>query len=300
MSNHPPPSAHWIRTCGSILAHLGALARKRRIDSFQFLTPFVVLLLILQFISPAWAASFDCRKATTDVEKIICAREELSQLDDQLANTYKNALKAVAEPAVLKADQREWLEKRNRCTGMSCLYDAYVQRVTQLFYYSQRDSEGNNSYKLVDDSCESESDAGKIRCGVCRDYLAVLNSLSEPVRCDMPTNQDIGFDLVEMKPLDPWAYPQMLYALDTFQYPNDTSELPGTKGITRFKDMNFEQWLLAYKQKMASPIFTITPTLAEANMRINRTATHKGSGTRLLSAVCFTVRWGGYLSRIVR
>ena len=40
----------------------------------------------------AYGASFNCGQAKTLVEKSICAKPPLSQLDDSMAVTYKNAL----------------------------------------------------------------------------------------------------------------------------------------------------------------------------------------------------------------
>ena len=37
----------------------------------------------------AHAASFDCNKATSDVEKVICGNSELSRLDDDLSKRHQ-------------------------------------------------------------------------------------------------------------------------------------------------------------------------------------------------------------------
>jgi len=48
-------------------------------------------LLGLVLIPSARAASFDCAKASTFVEKAICTDKQLSSLDDQPAGLYKAA-----------------------------------------------------------------------------------------------------------------------------------------------------------------------------------------------------------------
>lgn len=54
-----------------------------------------ILLASLLVASPAaFAASFDCQKASTEIEHKICDNERLSKLDEQLSSTYSNALKA--------------------------------------------------------------------------------------------------------------------------------------------------------------------------------------------------------------
>ena len=57
------------------------------------------------------AASFDCSKAATDQENVICADTHLSQLDEQMATEYKALLPRLSPNAVaeVKQDRREWL-----------------------------------------------------------------------------------------------------------------------------------------------------------------------------------------------
>jgi len=56
--------------------------------------------------------SFDCSKATTKSEHIICQSKILSQLDTELALVYKIALKDSADKEILKREQLSWLKKR--------------------------------------------------------------------------------------------------------------------------------------------------------------------------------------------
>ena len=67
-------------------------------------------LFCLVLIPSAQAASFDCGKASTFVEKAICTDKQLSGLDDQLAGLYKAGRAAAANSATLEADQKAWLE----------------------------------------------------------------------------------------------------------------------------------------------------------------------------------------------
>lgn len=64
---------------------------------------------------PSFAASFDCAKAGTLVEKTICAQPALSKQDDTIAQTYKQLLSSVGAPwdEKIKQSQREWLKTRN-------------------------------------------------------------------------------------------------------------------------------------------------------------------------------------------
>ena len=60
--------------------------------------------------------SFDCTKAATPVEVLICRDTELSFLDNQMANSYKLALKdASAErKEIIRRQQAEWLTDYSR------------------------------------------------------------------------------------------------------------------------------------------------------------------------------------------
>ncbi|MBB3855248.1 uncharacterized protein FHY29_000623 [Xanthomonas arboricola] len=65
----------------------------------------------------AWAASFDCKQAGTAVEKRLCAVPALSNLDDQLDESYRALLDTTPRGAVagVRDQQRAWLRQRNAC-----------------------------------------------------------------------------------------------------------------------------------------------------------------------------------------
>lgn len=71
-------------------------------------------LVLLALALPAGAASFDCAKARTKVEKLICKDSQLSRQDEELAKAYGEALKAwdgKIAPYV-KLNQRGWVGSR--------------------------------------------------------------------------------------------------------------------------------------------------------------------------------------------
>ncbi|WP_244788336.1 lysozyme inhibitor LprI family protein [Cupriavidus pauculus] len=82
----------------------------------------------------AHAASFDCKKAGTFVEKEICADASLSKLDDALTSNYRMMMASNLGDggASLKKEQRAWLAKRNKCTTNKCLNDLYRERVDSV------------------------------------------------------------------------------------------------------------------------------------------------------------------------
>ena len=80
--------------------------------------------------SGAIAASFDCGKARTSVEKSICANPSLSQLDDSMASAYKDAVDRGGEK--VRNDQRAWLTEREKCKDENCIRIQYQERTVAL------------------------------------------------------------------------------------------------------------------------------------------------------------------------
>lgn len=97
---------------------------------------FVILLLAVS--GSASAASFDCNKASTFVEKAICSDKTLGELDDALSSNYKSMLASnIGDGArkELRTTQRIWLADRNKCTTRSCVEALYRQRVDAICDY---------------------------------------------------------------------------------------------------------------------------------------------------------------------
>jgi len=82
--------------------------------------------------APAQAASFDCAKAGTNVEHMICDNPELSKLDDELNESYKAALKDKSQVVSIKQVQKQWVKVRNSCPDTGCVESAYQKRIVQL------------------------------------------------------------------------------------------------------------------------------------------------------------------------
>ncbi|MBW9388957.1 lysozyme inhibitor LprI family protein [Enterobacter sp. EC_62] len=93
-----------------------------------------ILLASLLVASPvSFAASFDCQKASTEIEHKICDNERLSKLDEQLSATYSSALKANQENAdTLKTVQRQWVNMRGKLTDDKALELAYLIQINGL------------------------------------------------------------------------------------------------------------------------------------------------------------------------
>lgn len=78
----------------------------------------------------AQAASFDCTKAQSPVEKMVCADPTLSQLDEELATTFR---RAVANDPQIRRQQQAWLrDTREKCGTVECLTTAYRTQIQTL------------------------------------------------------------------------------------------------------------------------------------------------------------------------
>jgi len=84
---------------------------------------------------PVSAASFDCKKARQADEKAICADRQLSEMDVQVATTYRllRGLFAMGMRGNLGDSQLAWLEQRRACgANKACLKQRYQERLDAL------------------------------------------------------------------------------------------------------------------------------------------------------------------------
>ena len=93
----------------------------------------VVLTLSLYANKP----SFDCSKVEKNsTEGIICSSDVLMDLDRELSNVYKQALKKATKEDMLKAYQRGWIKGRNDCwkakDEKKCMVESYQFRINEL------------------------------------------------------------------------------------------------------------------------------------------------------------------------
>ncbi len=80
-----------------------------------------------------FAPSFDCTKASTGQERLICSDRELSKLDVDMASAYADARQKAADVNALKAEQRLWLRNSQKtCSDKECLVAAYQSRIAEL------------------------------------------------------------------------------------------------------------------------------------------------------------------------
>ncbi len=113
----------------------------------KFVPCFIMITVLMgaQTFLPVAAASFDCTKATSEVEKLICQNPELSRLDEEMAQIYQKALASIRDKyapndggAWFKREQKIWLQHmRNACTTAKCLEDRYRGNIVRLTLVAQ-------------------------------------------------------------------------------------------------------------------------------------------------------------------
>ena len=92
----------------------------------------LIALAGLALAGNAHAASFDCTKAQSKVEHLVCDNPELSKLDDDLNAAYSNVLKNDGSATSIRTEQKKWLKERNACLDAACLSSSYSQQIAFL------------------------------------------------------------------------------------------------------------------------------------------------------------------------
>ena len=99
-------------------------------------------MLLIALALAVSAPSFDCAKASTAVERMICADPQVAHLDLALALAYRRMSRAE------RSDHRLWLKTRDECTTRDCLLVEYEGRMVMAFPAS---APGVRHYRRDDD-----------------------------------------------------------------------------------------------------------------------------------------------------
>lgn len=79
--------------------------------------------------------SFDCAKALSEAEKLVCGDARLATLDRQLAAVYQR-VQSSPDELDIAAEQRGWIKARDACWQAvdrhRCLLEAYQTRIVEL------------------------------------------------------------------------------------------------------------------------------------------------------------------------
>ncbi len=80
-----------------------------------------------------WSPSFDCTKASSNAELLICSSEELATADVALAQVYEAVMSRTDDKQALKQEQLAWLKnERDVCTDEDTMLKVYQERIEQL------------------------------------------------------------------------------------------------------------------------------------------------------------------------
>lgn len=103
---------------------------------------FIAMLLLSAVARQSAAAGFDCAKAVSQSERLICADPALSRLDDQLVLAYRSALGKGAGREAVRRWQKTWLfSVRDACADAACLAKTYTAHIAELREHSQLKAE---------------------------------------------------------------------------------------------------------------------------------------------------------------
>jgi uncharacterized protein YecT (DUF1311 family) len=107
----------------------------------------------MSFLITAHAASFDCEKANTKIEKLICSDASLSKFNDDLNAAYRSALHDAQQATAIRRDQLQWMKNRNNCSEIICIKNAYTTRIANKRRYRiwQRSCDGTYPWQKLPD-----------------------------------------------------------------------------------------------------------------------------------------------------
>ena len=95
-------------------------------------------LALMPLLASAATPSFDCTKAHSAAEQLVCQDAGLAALDNELAALYPKAMNQLSaeQQKTEKAMQRGWIKGRNECWKESdsrqCVEESYQLRITEL------------------------------------------------------------------------------------------------------------------------------------------------------------------------
>lgn len=98
----------------------------------------MVPVMLFPLLAGAATPSFNCSKASSDVETMICKDNGLAALDNKMSSAYKTAVKNLSskDAKKLRTNQIGWIKGRNECWKSSdandCIKQEYELRINEL------------------------------------------------------------------------------------------------------------------------------------------------------------------------
>jgi uncharacterized protein len=183
------------------------------------------------------APSFDCTKASTTVEKMICTDSELAGLDRAVARLYAGIPRsAKSDRLQLWTSQADWLKERDACSDKDCLVGSYDSRLFDLFMaatraptreYQSKDANGTLSildlgggwYAFYVQALWIGSNPGAANTDQQSGHFKLTNGKAEKV----PDSDGCGWQ-IERLSRDRWKFTEM--------YPDDETRAVGCGGLS--------------------------------------------------------------------
>ena len=116
----------------------------------------VVASSLLFGANAAAAASFDCKKASSRIEHLICDDIDANYYDGQLQAAYQGALDRSNHPEQVRQQQRDWLKQRDACGDSACVAAASKKRVALLSSLSDEPEICSDDRTLAINACGDE------------------------------------------------------------------------------------------------------------------------------------------------
>lgn len=216
------------------------------------LLSFVSLLMFSNEISAKTAPGFDCNKASTEVEKLICSNDELAKLDVEMNKSYHAFMKTLDEEYYrnkLKKKQREWLKYITKAPCFSgtdkinCLKNVYAFRVQQLTNWAERKNWDFfiNDYFFEKDYSAVTNNGEKIYVGYINSVPRLEGAITEVYYYPRISNKIVFYN----------DYQEKGRKINIFQENNDIQIL--------FSNKNYKNFSEYYDSKHTSPIRKVYP-----------------------------------------
>ncbi len=229
------------------------------------------------------AASFDCAKANSKVERMICDIPELSKLDEKLSDIYGLAVRYDENVDAIREAQRNWLRFRNSCRDPICVKGSYESRIED--FRGGKPAGWTKEYIQRQQFCSTEkptlkfeycdNNAQYLPCpggageneSVCEEYLRHLQSYttSFPACSFSVPHGYIKLKWVEMNVLQ---YPELVYQAERMI-------LSVTKG---YNHPAFDVWFQTLRNELEAG--KISPRLKKAIVLVNGVETFVLTYTR--------------------
>ena len=92
----------------------------------------LLFITLITLSSAGYGASFDCAKASTKQEKLICSTPELNDADSKMGEIYSSTSKAFPILGFIQSTQRDWLASYRSCSDAATCLRYVKERISEL------------------------------------------------------------------------------------------------------------------------------------------------------------------------